>query len=344
MVKRTPSSGTRKVIKTINEIATELEATVVRFKHGDQSLDFNIDVTAKTVWATQQQIADLYGKDRRTIAEHIKNVFSEKELDEGAVCRKFRHTAGDGKQYEVLHYNLDMILSVGYRVSSKKATRFRQWATSILTKYIVEGYALNDSRLKDDPQALKKLAAEIRRLRNEEKAHYAAVRDCFARSAVDYDKDSDESRRFFAKLQDKFHYAVTSETACEIIIHRADHRKPQMGLQTFKGDKPQLSDATVGKNYLEHDELYVMDILSEQFLLYAESKAMRGQQMTMKELSDKFDELLKVNGYPVFRSYDKGYLRERADRHAKVEFALWSRGLTTQRPTPRLPPLRRAER
>lgn len=341
MAEKPKPSKTQRLTKATNRIANEIETKVVQFRIGDQTLDFNVDITAKTVWATRQQIADLFDKDRRTIGEHIKNIYDDNELEEEAVCRDFRHTASDGKTYTVLHYNLDMILSIGYRANSRRAVGFRQWANRVLTKYIVEGYALNDGRLRDDPHALKKLAAEIRRLRNEEKMHYAAVRDCFARSASDYDKNSEECRAFFAKLQDKFHYAITSETACEIILHRADHNKPQMGLQSFKGEKPEISDATIGKNYLERDELYVMDLLSEQFLLYAESRAMRGQKMTMKELSEKLDELLKVNGYPVLRVYTKGYLRDRAERHAKAEFALWSRGLTTKKPPPRPYPLGR---
>jgi hypothetical protein len=313
-----------------NEMSQQIEMELVHFREGAQDIQFNIDVTSETVWATQQQISELFGVDRTAIAKHLQNIFSDKELAEISVCAKIAQTAADGKTYQVQHYNLDAILSVGYRVSSAKATRFRQWANQTLRAYIVDGYVLNESRLRDDPAALRKLAAKIRELRSEEKTVYAQVRECFKISASDYDKESAMVRSFYAKIQDKFLFAVTGKTASELIIYRADHKLDQMGLQTVSGNFPTLQDASTGKNYLQEDEIYTLHILCEQFLLYAESKAIRGQTMTMRELTEKLDALLQINEYPVFRAYGD-YLKPKAMQHAQVELALYSRRMIQER-------------
>jgi len=308
--------------------AAQLELELVQFKTGNKSIGFNIDVTAETVWATQQQIADLFEKDRSVITKHIANILEEGELDEESVCANFAHTGADGKTYQVQHYNLDMILSIGYRVSSPKATQFRKWATQTLKSYIVDGFALDESRLRNDPRALTKLAARIRELRADEKNIYEAVRDCFKESASDYDSSSQACRTFYATLQNKFLYAITQMTASEIILDRADHKEPNMGLQHYSGNLPKKDEIQIGKNYLDKDELYRMHILCEQFLLFAESCALRGKQLTMKQLSQKLDDLLKLNEYPVFSGY-KEYLKERATRHAQAEYAQFLMRLKT---------------
>ncbi|MFC7399572.1 RhuM family protein [Chelatococcus sp. GCM10030263] len=322
-----PDKKARAATKRANEVAKQLELELVRFSTGDRQIEFNIDITAETVWATQQQIADLFEVDRSVITKHLKNVFESKELEESRVCAIFAHTAADGKAYQVQHYNLDAILSVGYRVSSPKATRFRQWANQTLRSYLVDGYALNERRLKDAPAALAKLAAEVRRLRSDEKNIYASVRECFKVSATDYDTSSPTCRRFYARLQDKFHYAITGSTASQIIIDRADYKKPNMGLQTLAGNLPTRDEINIGKNYLDNDELYRLHILCEQFLLYAESTALRGKQLTMEELDQKFDALIRVNDYPVFPGY-KDYLKDKAVRHAQAEYAKFLMRLT----------------
>jgi hypothetical protein len=327
----------RRSTKAINKAGEQLEMELVRFKAEKQEIQFNLDLSGETVWATQQQIADLFGRDRRTIGEHIGNIFKDGELEEASVSRKFRQTGADGKTYEILHYNLDLILSVGYRVSSAKATKFRQWATQTLRSYLIDGYALNESRLRDDPRALRRLAAKIRAMRADERNVYASVRECFKESAIDYDKDSQVCRTFYARLQDKFLYAITTKTASQIIIGRADHKKIRMGVQSTKGDEPTLDEAKVGKNYLDADELYTLHILCEQFLLYAESTALRGRQLTMQQLDTKLDQLLETNEYPVFREY-KEFLRERAIKHAAVEYALYQRSLVLRKQAPQLPP------
>jgi len=289
---------------------------------GDSELgavnDLQFDADRDTIWANTEQMAKLFGRSAKTINEHLRNIFRDGELDEATVARKFRITATDGKNYSVLHYNLDVILSVGYRVSSRQATKFRQWATDVLKRYIVQGYALDERRLDDDPTALRKLAADVRTLRTKEKNIYQAVRDCFKISSSDYDSKAPATRSFYSKLQDKFSYAITGQTASQVVLERADGLKDFMGLTSTTSGRPTKADATVGKNYLNPDELYALHLLCEQFLLFAESKAIRGQELTMAELDQKFDELLKVQGYPVFSQYG-AYLKSAAMEHAQRE-------------------------
>jgi hypothetical protein len=298
------------------------ELELVHYEALECRADFSLDPTNETVWATQQQIADAFGISTNTVGEHLRNIFREGELDEGATTRKFRAVGPNGKEYNYLHYNLEAILSVGYRVSSKRATAFRQWANGVLKSYLTQGFALNEARLRDDPKALRDLAAKVRAMRADEKNIYAAVRDVFALGASDYNKESPLVRTFYARLQDKFFHAVAGKTAAEIKLDRADHRKPAMGLTDMSGDYPKRKDIDTAKNYLNEDELYSLHILCEQFLLFVESKAIRGQTMTMSELSAKFDELIQVQGYPIFTGY-KEYLVQRAKTHAHREYDAW---------------------
>jgi len=191
-----------------------------------------------------------------------------------------------------------------------------------LRSYIVDGYAINESRLRSDAGTANRLTAKLREIREDEKNIYASVREYFKCASTDYDDNSAKCKTFYAMLQDKFHYAVTGQTASQLVLDRADHKKPAMGLQNFEGNAPTLSEAQIGKNYLDRDELYTLHILSEQFLLYIESKAIRNKSMTMGELSTKLDELLKFNEYPVFQEY-KDYLKDKAVRHAVAEYAMF---------------------
>lgn len=320
------STEKKTVTQKTLDAAKQLELELVQYKLGTVAISFDLDVDHETIWATTDEISTLFGKGRSTIAEHIANILNEKELSEDSVCRKFRQTGKDGKNYDVDHYNLDMILSVGYRVSSPKATEFRKWATATLRSYIVDGYAINDARLKDDPQSLRKLAARIRELRANEVNVYAAVRDCFKEASIDYDSKAPACRSFYALMQDKFLYAITQTTASGLILGRADRKKNNMGVQHFEGNAPTVSEAQIGKNFLDRDELYVLHILCEQFLLFAESAAIRGKTLTMAELTKKLDSLLSVNDYPVFKGY-KDYLKDKAIAHAKTEYAMWQRSL-----------------
>lgn len=326
-----------------NSLSEQIEFELVRFNGENAPIDFNVDWALETVWATQRQMADLFGKDARTINEHLTNLFSSGEFNREATVRKFRIVRLEGGRQvsrEVEHYNLDVILTVGYRVNGDKAAAFRKWANGVLKSYLIKGYALNETRLKDDPQALRDLAAQARALRSEEITIYQAVRDCFKIAAIDYDKDAPEVRSFYARLQDKFLYAVTEKTASELILDRADGAKPNMGITSPKGLFPTLAEAKVGKSYLNKDELYVLHILCEQFLLYAESKALRGKSMTMAELATKLDRLLTTNDYPVLEGYSgRDYLKDRAMQHAQKE---WSRLKELIRSGQHLPSLKQA--
>jgi hypothetical protein len=233
---------------------------------------------------------------------------------------------GRSVKRDVVHYNLDMILSVGYRVSSKRATAFRQWTTQTLRAYLDQGYVINEKALRDSPAKLNQLAAQIRALRSEEKQVYAKVRECFKISSSDFDSESSVVRSFYALLQDKFHHAVTGSTAAKLIMDRAHHTAVNMGLHTLKGSAPTLADAIAGKNYLTSDDLYRLHMLSEQFLLYAESTSLAGKKMTMESLHRQLDRLLTLNDYPVFEGY-KDYIKDQAMQHARIEYGQYKKRL-----------------
>jgi hypothetical protein len=263
-----------------------------------------------------------FGKDSDTIGTHIKNIYEFNELERAATTAKIavvRFEGGRSVKRTIEHFNLDVIISVGYRASSPTATAFRQWATKTLRSYIIDGYAINEARLREDPVATNKLAAKLREIRADEKNVYANVTAFFKEASSDYDPNAAASKSFYALLQDKLHYAVTTKTSSQIVIDRADHKKPSMGMTTFSGNLPTMDEAKIAKNYLGRDELYTLHILCEQFLLYVQSKAIRGKSMTMKELMKKLDELMKVNDYPVFLGY-KDFLKDRAIRHAQAEY------------------------
>lgn len=343
------ADGLRKRARKITaKVAEQFELHFARFKVEEKEIEFPIDITHGTVWATERQIADLFGIDQRTVSEHVKNIFGDNELTlSEATYRKIRSVRDEGGRLverDLNHYSLKVILAVGYRTSSPRAIEFRGWATRTLEAYVTDGYVLNERRLRDDPAALKDLAARVRALRNDEKNIYTAVRECFRAAAVDYDPGSQAAKSFYAKLQDKFLYAVSEQTASEIVIGRADGERPNMGLTSMKGSFPTFQDAKVGKNYLDQDELHILHILGEQFLLYAESKAFRGQPVTMAQLLRKLDELLTTNEYPVLSGYGPEYLRGKADTHARAELERF-KGRTRAGeagsippPGPRLPP------
>lgn len=283
----------------------------------DESTDISLgfDATGQGIWATQEQIAELFSVNQSSISRHLRNVFESKELDETINMQKVHI---DRSKKPVTVYSLDAIISVGYRVNSLVATRFRQWATQTLTTYVQQGYVLNDKLLREHPEKLNQLAAEVRALRSSEKHIYAKVRECFKVSASDYDPSSQEVRTFYALLQDKFHHAVTLMTSSKLILDRANHQNENMGIQSFAGEVPTKGEAIVGKNYLSSDELYRLHLLCEQFLLFAESTALAGRKMTMATLHEQLDRLLELNEYPLLDGY-KDFLREEAVAHADRE-------------------------
>ncbi|WP_435658068.1 RhuM family protein [Brucella pituitosa] len=300
---------------------TTNKLSAIQYEHNaGETVELGFDSDSQSIWATQEDIAQLFGRDVSTISRHITNVFEEGELDEPTSLQKVQTTTGR----PAVIYNLDVIISVGYRVSSSRATAFRKWATQIIRAYLEQGYVINEKALRDSPEKLNKLAAEIRALRASEKQVYAKVRECFKVSSSDYDPSASEVRKFYALLQDKFHHAVTGLTSSKLILDRADHYEENLGLLNMDGDEPTLKDAQIGKNYLRQDELYRLHLLSEQFLLFAESTALTQKKMTMQSLHDQLDRLLTLNNYPVFDGY-KDFIKKEAMDHAKVEFELFQK-------------------
>lgn len=295
------------------------ELQFVRYQTPEYATSFILDLPSETIWATRQEIAGIFGIDPRTVSQHLGNIFQEGELDQDSTSRNFRRLATNGKYYNYLEYSLDAILSVGYRVSSKRATEFRKWATQILKDHLTKGYTLNERRLRNDRHALTELATKVRALRTEEKYIYEKIRDVFAFGSSDYEASSQAARRFYALLQDKFHYATTGKTAADIILERADHQIRNMGLHSMAGDRPAVRDAVVAKNYLDGEELHELQLAGEHFLGLVESRALRGQQLTMAELAVKFDELLKLHGLNVLSGYNGPYRVPEAKRHALTE-------------------------
>ena len=258
-----------------------------------------IDTTfdGDTVWLSIDQMAELFQRDKSTISRHIKNIFAEGELERDSVVAKFATTAADGKTYQVEFYNLDVIISVGYRVKSKRGTQFRIWATGILKEYMRKGFALDDERLKNlgGGGYFKELLERIRDIRASEKVFYRQVLEIYATS-IDYDPKAEISVQFFKKVQNKIHYAIHGQTAAEVIYNRADAEKEFMGLTTFAGNQPTLREATIAKNYLNEKELRAMGQLVSGYLDFAERQAEREQPMTMQDWANHLDRILTMSG------------------------------------------------
>ncbi len=269
------------------------ENEIVIYQGQDGQTHIDVKFTDKTVWLFQQQLCDLYQTSKANVSEHIKHIFEDEELEEESVVRKFRTTAKDGKSYNVTFYNLDMIISLGYRIRSKIATHFRRWATERLTEYIVKGFTMDDERLKGNGGGAywRELLDRIRDIRSSEKVMYRQVLDLYA-TAVDYDPRSEVSVKFFKIVQNKLHYAAHGNTAAEVIYKRADGDAPLMGLTSFKGDHPTLRDAKIAKNYLSEDELKILNNLVSGYFDFAEIQAMRRLPMYMSDYVQHLDSIL----------------------------------------------------
>ncbi|MCM1539985.1 MAG: virulence RhuM family protein [Blautia sp.] len=250
-----------------------------------------------TVWLSIDQMAELFQRDRSVIGKHVRNIFKEGELRKEAVWAKFAYTASDGKIYDVDYYNLDVIISVGYRVKSKRGTQFRIWAMGILKEYMRKGFALDDERLKNlgGGGYFKELLERIRDIRASEKVFYRQILEIYATS-IDYDPKAEISIQFFQKVQNKIHYAVHGQTAAEVIYTRADAEKEFMGLTTFVGNQPTLREVVIAKNYLSEKELRAMGQLVSGYLDFAERQAEREQAMTMKDWAKHLDRILTMSG------------------------------------------------
>lgn len=274
------------------------DIVIYQTENGDTKIDVKID--GETVWLTQQQMAELFQTSRTNVVEHIKNIYDEGELDEFSTCRKFRQVRLEGTREvarEMPFYNLDMIISLGYRVKSIIATRFRKWATERLAEYIVKGFTMDDERLKGNGGGnyWKELLDRIRDIRSSEKVMYRQVLDLYATS-VDYNPKSDISIEFFKIVQNKLHYAAHGHTAAEVIYERADAEKPFMGLTSFKGDFPALADVKIAKNYLDDEELKYLNGIVSGYFDFAEVQALKRKPMYMKDYIEHLDSILSATG------------------------------------------------
>ena len=284
-----------------------------------------VRVQDENVWLTQEGISRLFDKGRSTIAEHLNAIFDEKELDENSVCRKFRQTAADGKNYNTKFYNLDAIISVGYRVNSLRATQFRQWATKVLKTFTIQGYVLDKQRLENgqifDEQYFENLLEEIREIRMSERKFYQKITDIYATS-VDYDKSAATTRTFFASVQNKLHWAIHRHTAAELIMERANAEKVHMGLTSWRkapDGKIEKSDVSIAKNYLSKDELKQLERIVTMYLDYAEFQAQRKIPMTMEDWAKRLNKFLDFNEMEILN--DKGKVTsEIAKSFAESEF------------------------
>lgn len=280
----------------------------------------DVRIQDDTVWLTQQQMAELYQSSKSNVSEHIKHIFEDGELAEEAVVRKIRTTASDGKNYSVTYYNLDMIISLGYRIKSIVATRFRKWATERLKEYMIKGFTMDDERLKGNGggQYWKELLDRIRDIRSSEKVLYRQVLDLYATS-VDYDPHSEESILFFKIVQNKLHYAAHGHTASEVIYERVDAGKPFMGLTSFSGDFPSLKDISIAKNYLSEEELKVLNNLVSGYFDFAEINAIEHRPMYMNDYIEQLDNILSSGNRKLLT--DSGTIsHEQAIEKARAEY------------------------
>ena len=281
----------------------ENKGDIVIYKTKDGLTKINVKFEDETVWLTQAQLVELYQTSKSNISEHIKHIFEEQELDEKSVVRNFRTTASDGKDYNTKFYNLDMIISLGYRVKSIVATQFRRWATELIKEYLKKGYALDDNRLKElgGGDYWKELLERIRDIRSSEKVMYRQVLDLYATSA-DYNPKSAESIAFFKMVQNKLHFATHGNTAAEVIYNRADAEKDFMGLTTFSGDFPTKKDVVIAKNYLSEKELKVLNNLVSAYFDLAEINAIEHNTMYMADYVEQLDKILSSTGKDILEN------------------------------------------
>lgn len=286
-------------------------------------------VKDESIWLTQKGMAELFGVERSVITKHLRNIFATKELEEVAVCAKIAHTATDGKNYQVNIYNLDAIISVGYRVNSRKATLFRQWATKILNEYIRKGFAMDDERLKQGKSTFGKdyfreLIERVRSIRASERRIWQQITDIYAECSIDYDSLAPTTSNFYSMVQNKFHYAITGHTAAEIIYTKADHSQPNMGLTTWK-NAPEgrilKSDVVIAKNYLSETEIKRLERTVASYFDYIEGLLERHNTFTMQEFALSIEKFLNFNDYKILP--DKGRIsaaeaKEKAEREYDI--------------------------
>lgn len=299
----------------------ESQFLIYNTEDGHDRVELRLD--GDTVWLTQKQIAELFDTSVQNVSAHINNILTDLELTESATIKEYLIVQNEGAREinrSVTHYNLDMILAVGYRVRSPRGVQFRRWANTVLKEFLTKGFAMDDVRLKDggDMQYFKELLARIRDIRSSEKVLYAQLLDIFSTS-IDYNKDSPVAKQFFATVQNKLHYAASGHTAAEIIAARADSTKPNMGLTTFAGDSVHSADVIIAKNYLSENEMNSLNRITTTFLDFAEDRAERQIPTKMEDWQKRLDNVLELSEYDVLQG-NGSVTKKFADDKAKSEY------------------------
>jgi hypothetical protein len=313
------------------------KSEIILYQTEDNQTRVQVRLDGQTAWLTQAQLAQLFQRERSVITKHIRNIFEEGELVEKSVCANYAQTAADGKTYQTVYYNLDVIIAVGYRVKSARGTQFRIWATQRLKEYLVKGFTMDDERLKNPPgkgqqDYFDELLERIRDIRSSERRFYQKVLEIYATS-VDYDPSAEASQLYFATVQNKMHWATHGHTAAEVIHVRADAGKPLMGLLTTRpGKRIHREDVAVAKNYLTEDELQVLNRIVNLYIEYAELQALERKPMTMRDWISKLDEFLKASGRKLLDHAGK-ISAEAAKAKAEAEYEKF-RVLETAKPSP----------
>lgn len=279
------------------------EDQILIYQNTDGNIKIDVRIEDETVWLTQAQMQELFQKSKATISEHIKNTFEEGELEEVSVVRNFRTTASDGKKYATNHYNLDVVISVGYRVKSVQGTQFRIWATQRLKEYIIKGFTLNDDRFKsgNSMNYFNELQDRIREIRLSEKFFYQKIKDIYATS-IDYNPKDKNTIQFFKVVQNKLLWAISQQTAAELVYRRVDASLPLMGMLSYDKKKEvsiKKAEVSIAKNYLDEDEIKLLGLLVEQYLAFAETMAQQQTPMYMKDWANRLDSILQLNGREI---------------------------------------------
>ncbi len=286
----------------------------------DGNIKVDVNIQNEDIWMSQDVMANLYDTTKQNISYHLNNIFKENELNKDSVVKDFLTTANDGKKYNVLHYNLDAIIAVGYRINSKKATEFRIWATKVLKEYMIKGFALNDEKLKNNGTSpyFEELLARIRDIRSSEKIFWRKILDIYATS-IDYNPKDKLSIEFFKTVQNKMHYATHGSTAAEVIFYRVDSKKENIGLTNFKGKYPMKNETEIAKNYLTEEELNILNRMVSAYLDVAEINALDRHPMTMQDWIDELDFFLKMTRKDILK--DSGKIsHEQALKKAHEEY------------------------
>ena len=297
-----------------------MKGEIILYQTENGNTKIEVVLEEETVWLNQNQMTDLFQTTKQNISLHINNIFREGELSKDAVVKEYLTTADDGKNYKTKHYNLDVIISVGYRVKSHRGTQFRIWATQQLKEFLIKGFVLDDERLKSANQMnyFDELLDRIRDIRSSEKIFYQKVKEIYTTS-IDYEANTELSQQFYATVQNKLHWAVHQHTAAELIKSRVSATKQNMGLKTWKGEKIRTSDVTIAKNYLLEDELKQLNLLVEQYLAFAEMQAQAKKPMYMKDWIKKLNDILTINDREILEHTGK-VRKKLADEIAAAEY------------------------